>query len=253
MSETTENQKQIYETYEQAEQYIQDVRDLYVDEKYHYQGRRDEDQRDISWFASDTAREIVNTSFLGVMAMGGVDASKAIDHPNKEIMGGYTWGEYREEFENLLENFAVITHRIDKDGIHTNVPSFINLSAADQMRVGMALFADFQDHNARRFGVKTAGIKQTDFKITYPDDGGAPTRVKYAFDPDKAPNDGAIEDNMEERGYRSGIAVHQAGKISVEEYNDLRSRFPTIKKKNFDNYVSAYQRVREHLEEETNL
>lgn len=246
-----------YKDYEQAEAYIEAVREIYRDGKAHYQGRRDQDLKDINWFASDTASEIVDTAYLGMMALGSVDATRAIEDEDREVMGGFSWAEYREEFENLLGNFAIITHKINDKGLNPDIPSFINLNPGDQLQVGLALFADFQDHNARRFGAQTAGVRRTKRKTIYPEDGGAPKIAKIEYDPDKASSLGEIEENMRNRGYRlkTGVidSVHQAGKISVGEYDALRGGYHNEDGDLFNRNVSQYRDVRKHYEEETNL
>lgn len=238
-----ENQNHLFENFEQAEQYVEVVREHYREGHGEYRGRRTEDQQLIAEVTSDEARMIVDGAMAGILAVSGSKVPRDFDDGVER--GGHTWSDFRGEFERLLVGFGVLTNRLHRDGFE--VPEYAELGTNDRMKAASVLFGDFLAHNALRFGVDTAGIPKTERTKIFTDDGGVET-ISKIVDKDKAKNDREISQNMEKRKYSAGFAAHQAGKISPEEYKRLRREYPEMDKDDFDTAVSAYIDVRGELE-----
>jgi hypothetical protein len=231
--------------YDESEHYIEAVRTLYRDGKGEYRGRRNEEQQLIAEVTIDEARLIVDGALAGILALGiGGPVEIKIDD-EKPIRGNFSWSDYRNEFSRALVGFGVITNRLERDGFE--VPSYADLPASARMQVASALFHDFNAHNALRFGVQTAGVRKTEFKTVYTDDGGV-NRLAIQSDRDKAPSERAIDTYMQERGYTTGVAAHPSLKISTDEYVALRRQYPEVDKDAFDRDVSFFTNVREEYE-----
>ena len=233
----------LFESFEQAEQYVEDVREHYRAGNGEYRGRRTEDQQLIAEVTSDEARMITDGVMAGILAVSASQLPK--DYETGIERGQLNWSDFRGEFERLLVGFGVLTNRLHRDGFE--VPEYADLSTNDRMKTASVIFSDFLAHNALRFGIDTAGIPITVRTKLYTDDGGVET-ISKIVDKDKAKNDREINENMEKRKYSTGFAAHQAGKISPEEYKRLRREYPEMDKDDFDNAVSSYIDVRSELE-----
>jgi hypothetical protein len=240
MSETP---KPLFENFEQAEQYVESVREHYREGHGEYRGNRSEEQQLIAEVTSDEARLIVDGAMAGILAMGATKLPN--DYDSKIERADSTWADFRGEFEKSLVGFGVITNRLHRDGYE--VPEYAELGLHDRMKAASVIFSDFLSHNALRFGVDTAGVPKTERKKVYTDDGGVET-ISKIVDKDKAKNEREINENMAKRKYRAGIAAHQALKISPDEYKKLRREYPEMDKDDFDTAVSAYIDVRGELE-----
>lgn len=235
--------KSQFENIEQAEQYVEGVREHYREGHGEYRGNRTEEQQLIAEVTSDEARMIVDGVMAGMLALGG--AKLPPDYENKIERGSFSWEGFRGEFEKMLVGFGVITNRLHRDGYE--VPEYAELGAQDRMKTAAVLFSDFLSHNALRFGVDTAGVPKTERKTIYTEDGGVET-ISKIVDKDKARHEREINENMAKRHYRTGIAAHQALKMSPEEYKRLRREYPEMDKDDFDNAVSAFKDARGELE-----
>lgn len=245
--------------YDQAEAYIEAVRAEYRDGNANYSGQRNNEELQlIAEVTSDEARNIVDGALLGMMSLTGAAISEITDEHIEQskigVIEGKERGEpdrpfdfahYRSEFERLLVGFAIITHRLHDKGV--DIPSYADMTGKDRMQVASALFYDFQAHNALRFGVDTAGVKKTEFKNQHTDDGGI-EKVTITSDKDKAFTEQGVRANMLRRNYATEPATHVAGKISVQEYKNLRNEFPENDKDRFDNDASFRKNFREDLE-----
>lgn len=236
-----ETPHQLFSSDEQVYNYIENVREHYRQEHAQYRGTRNEHQQLIAETTSDEARLIVDGVMAGLLALGGTVLPMDYENTTK---GGHTWDDYRSEFERLLVGFGVLTHRLQRDGY--GIVEYAELPESDRMKVASALFSDFQKHNALRFGVNGSGVKKTITTHEINDDGEFVV-VRKKTDIDVAKNDRAISQNMHTRGYTAGVAAHQAGKISPEEYSRLRKQYPEIPKDQFDRSVSFYTNVEEQL------
>lgn len=239
--------KNIFENYEEAEQYVEAVREHYRSEHGAYSGRRNPEQQLIAEVTTDEARTIADGVLLGMYALAGhtnVELTPELEE-NVEF-GGFKWKDFRGEFERSLVGFGVITNRLHRDGY--DVPSYADLRAEDRLKAASVLFSDFMRHNSLRFGVETAGLHASKFERRHTDDGGIEV-TKTVYDPDKAENDNEIKRNLRKRGYTTDVAAHPALKISPEEYLRLRKEYPEIDKDDFDRDISFYINVRERYEE----
>ncbi len=241
----SENQN-LFQNYDDAEQYIETVREHYRNEHGAYSGRRNEEQQLIAEVTADEARTIADGVLLGLYALSGnVDIEMTPELEENVQVGGYKWKDYRGEFERLLVGFGVITNRLNRDGFE--VPSYADLRAEDRSKAASVLFSDFMRHNALRFGIETAGLHRSNVKRRHTEDGGIEV-VSTIYDPDKARSDTEIERNVKKRGYTTDVAAHPALKISPEEYLRLRKEYPEIDKDDFDRDISFYINTRKEYE-----
>jgi hypothetical protein len=231
---------------DEAEDYIEAVREHYRLEHAAYKGNRDDEQKLIAEVTSDEARYMVDGVMLGILALGNSSARDLVkDYEHTEI-GGHTWRSFRGEFERLLVGFGVITNRLERDGY--NVPSYADLKHEDRMQVASQLFSDFLSHNALRFGVDGSGVTGMRKRPILNDKGrreldenGFPKSKLVPVDIDIAKGDDEIEQNMANRGYATGkSSQHPAVKISPAAYRDLRQQYPEMDKDDFDRDVGFF-------------
>lgn len=228
---------------QEAESYIESVRDHYRRDHGEYRGRRNPDQQLIAEVTADEARLIVDGAMAGILALGRQELPA--DYDTEVTFGGFKWSDFKNEFERLLVGFGVITDRLNRDGY--GVESYSELPEKERLRVATQLFQDFLDHNALRFGAEGVGIEKTDIKVIDTDDGGI-ERTFTTRDKDVARTPQEHERNVRERGYSTGVAAHVAGKISVETYKKLRREFSQIDKDKFDYAASFYKNFESYLE-----
>lgn len=236
---------------QQAHDYVDLAREHYRNEHAAYKGTRNEEQQLIAELTSEEAHLLVDATALGVISVlhqGTVEPPKDYDH--EVTKGDFNWENFKDEFSRLLVGFAILTHRLERDGF--GVPSYADMPADDRKKAASALFGDFLQHNAYRFGVDTAGLKTTTRKSKHTEDGGIEV-VRTVIDKDEARNDREIVQNMLSRGYSTGVAAHAAGKISPAEYVRLRREFPEMNKDNFDRDVSFYSNARKQFESQEKL
>lgn len=237
----------MFQTYDDAEHYIEAVRDHYRNEHGAYSGRRNEEQQLIAEVTTDEARTVVDGVLLGLYALSGnVNVELTPELEESVEVGGTTWKNYRGEFERLLVGFGVITNRLHRDGFE--VPSYADLRAEDRLKAASVLFSDFMRHNSLRFGIETAGLHRSQIKRRHTEDGEVAVS-SVIYDPDRAQNDTEIQKNMRKRGYTTDVAAHPALKISPEEYLRLRKEYPEIDKDDFDRDISFYINVRQRYED----
>lgn len=238
----------LFNTIDQAEQYLEEVREHYREEHGEYRGRRTPEQQLIAEVTADEARLIVDGVALGILSLGSMGRITELpdDYETEIQYGGFTWGEFRGEFERLLVGFGVLTNRLERDGF--GVPGYADMRAEDRVKVASVLFSDFLQHNALRFGVDSIGIPQSLIKTVHTEDGGIAHNV-VIIDKDKARTDKELQRNMRNRGYATGVAAHPAGKISPDEYKRLRREHPEMDKDAFDRDISFYTNVRKEFEE----
>ncbi len=236
----------LFENFEDARLYVESAREHYRNEHGEYRGRRTEEQQLIAEVTADEARTIVDGTMVGILAvMGGGAVELPTDYETEVTKADFTWKDFRGEFERLLVGFGVMTNRLARDGY--GVPGYADLGAEDRLKAASILFSDYLQHNALRFGVETAGLHRSKTEVSHNDDGGV-DRTRVIFDPDKAKGEKELEKNMRNRGYATGVAAHPAGKISPEEYVQLRNEFPEVDKDAFDRDVSFYTHVRQEYE-----
>ena len=242
-----EIQKPAFENIEQAQQYVESVREHYRQNHGEYRGRRTPEQQLIAEVTADEARLLVDGAALGVLSVMSQGRIKELpeNYETETTKAGFAWEDFRGEFERLLVGFGVLTNRLHRDGY--GVPSYADLRAEDRMKAASALFGDFSEHNALRFGADSAGVLRTERKTVHTDDGGI-KHVVNVVDKDKARTERELENNMRNRHYATGPAAHPAGKISPKEYRKLRKEFPEIDKDAFDRDVSFYTDIRKELE-----
>lgn len=239
------------DTPERAHDYVELVREMYRNEDAAYKGARSDEQKLIAEVTAIEAREIVDGVMLGMLALNVLgqtnpDGPKLPpDYETKVEKAGYTWKDYRSEFERLLVGFGVITNRLHRD--HMDVPSYSDLPTNARMKVASSLFGDFLAHNALRFGVDTAGLKATRNKTAYTEDGGIEI-IKTVIDKDEANSEKELNENIKRRGYRSDASQHPAAKLSPTDYIALRKSYPEIDKDKFDQDVGYYTDVKNALE-----
>ncbi|MCA9346034.1 hypothetical protein KC960_00920 [Candidatus Saccharibacteria bacterium] len=242
---TTPNQE--FPNFDQANSYVETVRELYRNGAGEYRGRRNEDQQLIAEVTSDEARLLVDGVMLGLLALSGTDDKKTTANldSDEQIIGSHSWKSFRGEFERLLVGFGVLTNRLHRDGF--GVPSYADLGEADRIKAASVMLTDFLAHNALRFGVDTSGVHKTDFKTIHTDDGGI-KHERITYDKDKAKTRHELDKNIRKRGFSSSPATHQAGKISPKEYVKLRREHPEMDADDFNQAVSFYTDVRKELE-----
>lgn len=242
-----ESNKPLFESMTAAERYVEDVRGHYRDGHAEYKGRRNEEQQIIAELTSDESRLIVDgvaSSILSLRWGIQTEATLPANYETEVTRAGFTWEDYRSEFERLMVGFGIITNRLNRE--EYDVKSYADMSDPDRMKVASVMFADFIKHNALRFGVDTSGILKTN-KITKHTDDGEVERITVKIDIDKATSDKAIGNNMAVRKFHSLDAQHPAGKISPKTYKKLRTKYPEMKKDNFDYVVSVYTDVEKEL------
>lgn len=221
-----------FESMDAANQYVGNVREHYRQDHASYAGRRDGDQQAIAELASEEASILVDGVMAGILAVN-ASGVKATELPSKPVnyedieVAGHKWSDFRGEFERLLVGFGVISNRLHREGY--DVPDYLELEEADRIKAASVLFGDFLALNGLRFGVDGSGVKSGFTRHT--EDGGIERVVR---DKDKEPSDRMIRQNMAQRGYSSGIATHIAGKMSPDDYKNLRKEFPEIDKDRFD-------------------
>lgn len=259
MAEKTNIPFEDFADYDHAEAYIEAVRAEYRDGNVNYSGQRNNEELQlIAEVTSEDARDIVDGAVLGMMSLAGASISEITDeHIERSKIGviegkergepdrPFDYAHYRSEFERLLVGFAIVTQRLHVKGV--DLPSYADMNAEDRIQVASALFYDFQAHNALRFGVDTAGVRKREIKRHYTEDGGIENETIFS-DRDKALSEKGIRANMLRRNYATEPATHAAGKISVDEYKQLRNEFPEIDKDRFDNDISFRKNIREDLE-----
>ena len=98
-------QKIIFENAEQAEVYVDEVRHHYRQEHGAYAGRRNEDQRLIAEVTAEEARQVVDGTLMGLLALNGSRTNISLENYDDVEVAGHTWAEYRGEFERLLVGF----------------------------------------------------------------------------------------------------------------------------------------------------
>lgn len=237
-------------SYQIGEQYLEAVRADYRAGHGEYRGRRTEEQQLIAEVTSDEARLIVDGALLGLMAIGNLFAGKpapeSVGDDTVPIIGGRSWSDYRNEFTRSLVGIGVITNRLERDG--RQIKSYADMPAEQRMEVACALFHDFNKLNALRFGTNTAGVKATEFKRIYTDEGGVET-VQRTYDKDKAVNRKVIDRNIKVRDFATYPAAHPANKLSPLDYENLRREFPEMDKDKFDSDVSFYTNARQTFED----
>lgn len=236
----SETQKDAFQEVQQAEQYIQSVREHYRADHGEYRGRRNPEQQAIAEMTADEARLLFDGAVAGILALtSGVELPPDYEEHER---AGHTWAQFRGEYERLMAGFGVLTNRLNRDGYE--VPSYIELSDADRIKVASAMFGDFLEHNGLWFGATGSGVKRSSRRHT--DDGEVEVVIS---DKDKAKNDREIEKNMRTREYSSGVATHVAGKMSPAEYVKLRKAYPEMDKDEFDRAVGFYTNAKEEFEE----
>ena len=256
MSENQNVPQNNFENYAQAEQYVDAVRELYRDRKGAFRGTRENETLQlIDEYAREAGSLIVDRAFLGTMGIAGTLGLPVEQEKSKEELqddktpriAGFSWSDYREEFGNMMAGFAIITHRLNRDGF--NVPSFTDLSPEDEITVAETLFYDFQKHNAYRFGVEGSNAHMISEVIEFYDDEWVKHKKSTGklIDMDKARNLGEIAENMRKRGYRERSAQHAAMKTSPDQYPELRQTYPKVDKDDFDYVMSQYQNPIEAL------
>lgn len=246
----TAETKPEFATIDQAASYVDTVREHYREGHGEYRGRRDPGQQLIAEVTSDEANLLLDGVFQGILSLSGVTYEPVQDamlekKQNEPLKAGFSWNDYRSEFERLLVGFAVLSSRLERDGY--KVKSYADMRADDRMKVASALLGDFMHHNTLRFGVEGSGVNKTKFKTIDTKDGDV-ERIRITSDKDKAKSEREIEENMMTRKYSSGIAAHPAAKMSPREYIELRKEYPEIDKDMFDQIVSAYIDARNALE-----
>lgn len=239
-----------FATIDQAANYVDTVREHYREGHGEYRGRRTPEQQLIAEVTSDEAHLLLDGVFQGILSLSGVVYEPVQDamlqkKQSEPLKAGFSWNDYRGEFERLLVGFAVLSSRLERDGY--KVKSYADLRAEDRIKVASSLLSDFMHHNTLRFGVEGSGVKKTEFKTRYTDEGDV-ERIRITTDKDKAKSEREIEENMMTRKYSSGIAAHPAAKMSPKEYVELRREYPEVDKDMFDQIVSAYIDARSTLE-----
>lgn len=240
----SEQNKQLFNVFQQAEDYVENVREHYRLEHGSYQGNRNEEQHLIAEVTADEARLIVDGVMAGMLALGSTTLPS--DYESEVEKGGFKWGQFRYEYEKLLVGFGVITNRLHKNGYA--VPEYSELGFEDRMKTASVLLSGFIKHNALRFGIDTSGVHKTERKRVYDDIEGEMTTISSIVDKDKVKSERELHQNMSTRKYRSGEAAHPVLKISPEEYQKLRKEFPEIDKDVFDQIISHYRNARNELE-----
>lgn len=234
------------EELQQARELVNRVRELYRDDRGSYAGRRDENQALIAEVAGDEARLIVDGALtLGAAAvpMGVYNAAKPlpVDYEDREY-AGVKWSEFRSEFERLLVGFGVLTNRLHNKG--EAIPSYLEMDDRKRHMIASVLFTDFLEHNALRTGAEGSGAMRS--RRRYTEDGG----VEYiVHDKDVASSEREIRQNIADRGYHSGVAMHAAGKISPADYRRLRNQYSEVPKDQFDMAASFYRDFEQYLAE----
>ncbi len=244
-------QKELFINPGQAEQYVETVREHYRKENAAFAGRRSEEQQLIAELTADEAREIVDGTMLGLLALGTIagsslGAEKLPEGYETEVKrAGFDWKDFRGEFERLLVGFGVITNRLNRGGF--DVPGYADLPTKDRMKAASVLFGDFLAHNALRFGVDGSGVKSSRHKTEHTTDGGVIHKT-IIVDKDKASSERMINENMAIRHYTHIKSAHAAGKISPPKYRELRMAYPEVDKDMFDFIVSNYTDAQKELE-----
>lgn len=245
----TSERSGLFQTPEQAQNYIDTVREYYREGYSTFKGSRSEEQQLIAMVTTDEAAQIIDGTMSGLLAIASPKTSRGqLPHHYETAVekAGITWGEFRSEFEKLLVEFAIITHRLNRDGY--NIASYADMEPADKMKVGSVVLSDFLAHNALRFGVDGSGIRRTKYRFEE-DKYGEVRKIAYPEDPDKARSDKEIAQNMAELGYRTGIAASPAAKMSPEELKKLRRMYPEEDRLRFMQGASTYVNFAHALEE----
>jgi hypothetical protein len=249
MTQKEQSQIQHDSLQEQAiapERYLETVVGLYRESDGDYRGRRNEDQQLIAEYASEEADEYFDGALLGTLSLARImnlslivptvpeeDAQRQITLG--DLADGESLHEMRSAWRQLWVGMNVITNRLKRDSEIFNAqgyPELFEMSEPNKKAFIDKLFGNFQELNALRFGAKGSGVRRTKL-IPDIDGGGEPERVK--FDPDVAKTLGGIANNAARRKYRvkhnandeeAGPAIHAAGKLTPEEFIELRKEFP---------------------------
>jgi len=234
-----------------AHDYIDSVRDAYRHGNITYVGTRNEDQQLIAGLIADEVNQYLDLQTSAVLSMSGVEIKNpyegtivAEDMLDSEDRKSYS--EMRDAFRQLTVAIAIATERAERDGkrdTHGNrITSLLGLSDESRVAFYDALFSDFQELNALRFGAAGSGVKQHRL-IGAPD----PDTNEYQtveVDPDKQDLTRVVG-SRRAKGYRENMMkdgrwlISAAGKVSPNEYIALRKEFPEVDKSEFDRVISS--------------
>jgi hypothetical protein len=254
-------QDSMFENSHEVEAYVDSIREHYRLEHATYRGRRNESQSATAEIASEEARVLIDSTFLGIMALGETFEFRepsvlkhSVEEPvtiTDELIdfevAGISYAEFRSEFEKSIAAFAIITDRLSKSGY--NVPEYIELNDQDRLSVATLMMSQYLELNALRFGVDSTnvkGIEHTENTSIYT---GLTERQVRLIDKDKARHPNLITRNMRKRRLTAGVSSHHVVlKYSPKDYKVLRAAFPEENKDVFDHIVSFATNAREELE-----
>ncbi len=220
------------ENQDQAQNYLQQIRQSYRENDSYFKGTLNEYQRMAEEISSEEARIVLNGVMAGIIALG---AARMPDDHEEIQRAGLTWGQFGDEFGRALARVGTISERLERKNKMT---SYAELQESDRVKIATELLSDFQFHNALRFGVDGSGLPATRRRSVENEDGELIQVEVRIGDKDKAITDKGIDRNMIERGFHSKNGNSPAIKLSPKEYIDLRRKYPLMDKDKFDRIIS---------------
>lgn len=247
--------------------YLETVITLYRNRETDYRGNRNPDQRFIAEYAGEEADEYFDATQLAVSGLVKMFGGKNVRHsvPDEQeqktitlgnIRDGASLFEMRNAWRQLWVAVNVGTNRLKRDSEEfqsRDLPEIFEMDTESKKALIDTLFANFQDLNALRFGAAGSGVKRQRW-VRDPDTGRP---GKIFVDPDLATGPKQIAENAANRRYAvkrkkdaEKTAVHPAGKMTPEEFKELRKNNSEIPMDHFAKDAAFLRNMAEYYAED---
>lgn len=221
---------------EQAEEYLNLIRDLYRQGQGEYRGNPSDEQQLERDLLEAEARELIEGVRMVIEASSSQEAKPA-DNRDEYYLGSLEFEDMIDAFKQLYVGMATLTYRYAKtnpDFKASGYPKLFDLPDNERALVATQLFYDFQVLNARRFGAEGVGLESQSSKYN---EYGVKETTTYDRDRVRGANQSAIDANIAKVAsraeYRQGISMHPAGKLSPDQATDLRKQYSTLNRDDF--------------------